>query len=208
MKKLMIAAVAVLGFGVANAQDVKFGAKAALNYATWSGDIEETDGLIGFAVGGFVNVPINEKFSFQPELLYSMQGTSSKETETFGQTTQTLDTKFKLGYLNVPLMFRYEVAKGFSLEAGPQIGFLLSANGDVTSTIKNGNNTTTTSASEDVKENFNTVDFGFSLGGGYDITKNINLGLRYNLGLSNIAKDSEDFKVRNSVFSLFVGYRF
>ena len=208
MKKLIIAAVAVLGFGVANAQEVKFGVKAGLNYATLSGDIEETDGLLGFAVGGFLNVKINEKVSFQPELLYSRQGTGSKETETSGTTTFKTDAKLRLDYLNIPLMFRFEVAKGFAVEAGPQIGFLVGANSDFTLTTTQNNNTTVISDSEDVKSDFKSVDFGLNFGAGYDFTQNINVGVRYNLGLTNIAKDSEDFAIRNSVIALAVGYRF
>lgn len=204
MKKLLFAAVAVFGFGVANAQDVKFGAKAALNFATLSGDIEETDGLTGFAVGAFVNVPINEKFSFQPELLYSRQGTGTTDTETIGGTTIKFDGTLNLDYLNVPLMFRFEAVKGFSLEAGPQVGFLLAANSKFTATANNRSET----QEVDVKDEYKSIDFGFNFGAGYDLTKNINAGIRYNLGLMNIAKDSEDFTVRNSVFSLAVGYRF
>ena len=56
-------------------------------------------------------IPIANRFSFQPELLYSGQGSS-----------------VNLNYLNIPLMAKYNLTKEFSLEAGPQIGFLLSAN--------------------------------------------------------------------------------
>ena len=105
-------------------------------------------------------------------------------------------------------MFQLKATEKFYVEAGPQIGFMLSATNDVTRTTTNGSSTETRSESTDIKSDLNTVDFGLNFGAGYNFTKNVNVGLRYNLGLSNIAKDSPDYKVKNSVFSLAVGYTF
>lgn len=41
MRKNIIAAVAILAFGLSNAQEVKFGVKAGLNLSTLSGDYVE-----------------------------------------------------------------------------------------------------------------------------------------------------------------------
>ncbi len=62
---------------------------------------------------------ISEKFAFQPELLYSAQGSDYDDEDFSGSV--------KADYLNVPLMAKYYVGEGFSLEAGPQVGLLLSA---------------------------------------------------------------------------------
>lgn len=208
MRNLIIAAIAVLSFGAVSAQNVKFGAKAGLNYATFSGDVKESKGIIGFAIGGFANIAINEKFSFQPELLYSMQGSSDKYSESSMTTKYTYDSQLKLNYLNVPLMFKLKATEKFFVEAGPQVGFLLSLKQTDTTTRVYNNTTTVSEYSNDNKDGANTVDFGLNFGAGYDFTKNVSAGLRYNLGLSNIAKDSPDYKVKNSVFSLAVGYTF
>ena len=208
MKKLIIAAIAVLSVGVASAQNVKFGIKAGLNYATFSGDVKESNGIIGFAAGGFANIAINEKFAFQPELLFSIQGTTDKSTNSYSGYSYTNDYTSRVNYLNVPLMFRFKAAEKFYLEGGPQVGFLLSVKRTDKVTRVVGNTTTVTEYSSDNKDDVNTVDFGLNFGAGYDFTKNISVGLRYNLGLSNVAKDVVDYKVRNSVFSLAVGYTF
>lgn len=93
-------------------------------------------------------------------------------------------------------MAKYFITDAFSIEAGPQIGFLTSAK------LKGeGEN-------EDVKDDFNSTDFGLNAGLGYNVTENINLGLRYNFGLSNIAKDSDDDKITNTNFSFAVAYKF
>jgi opacity protein-like surface antigen len=99
-------------------------------------------------------------------------------------------------YIVVPVMAKFYVADAFSLEAGPQVGFLMSAklkaDGD----------------SVDNKDEYNTTDFGLNLGAGYDFTENISAGVRYTLGLSNIAKDSGSDKVMNNNFALALAYKF
>ena len=178
MKKLLFtAAIAVLGLSNVNAQEVTFGAKAGVNFANLGGDIEDNDMKVGFHVGGVAEIAISEKFSVQPELLFSSQGTKFEES---GETL-----KYNLSYINVPVMAKYYVAEGFSVEAGPQVGFLVDAKAKYDSD------------SEDIKDAFNSVDFGLNLGAGY------------NLGLANIAKDAgDDFSIQNNVIQLSVGYSF
>ena len=90
-------------------------------------------------------------------------------------------------------MAKFYVAKSFSLEAGPQIGFLLSAKAE----------------GEDFKDYVSSTDFGFNLGAGYDFTENLSAGLRYNFGLTNINDfPNDDSTVKNGVFSVSLGYKF
>jgi opacity protein-like surface antigen len=181
MKKIILSAVAVLAFGFTNAQGVKFGAKVALNVATLTGDVEDQSSLVGFQVGGFAEFKISEKFAVQPELMYSAQGAAFD------------DGDITLGYINIPVMAKYYVAKSFSLEAGPQIGFLLSAKDD----------------GEDFKDETSSIDFGLNFGAGYDFTENLSAGLRYNLGLSNLNDiEGYDATAKNGVFSVSLGYKF
>jgi hypothetical protein len=170
---------------------VAFGAKAGLNLATITGD--ETDGLdsrTAFHLGVVAEISVSEKFSVQPELLYSAQGASD--------SFEGIDVDLKIDYINLPVMAKFYVAEGFSLEAGPRVGFLLSAKGE------GGGE------SIDFKDETKGIDFGVNLGVGYKLESGLNFGARYNLGLSNIndGEDSDDFKNQNSVFQLSVGYFF
>lgn len=178
MKKLvLIAVITVLGLANVYSQKINFGAKAGLNFASITGDnTDDLDPITDFHFGLQAEIPLSEKFSFQPELLYSSQG-----------------SEVNLNYLNFPLMGKYYLTKGFSLEIGPQIGFLLSAKNDDT----------------DVKDSFKTLDFGVNFGVGYKLDNGLNFGARYNLGLSDI-NDINGFsdKNRNGVFQLSVGYFF
>ncbi len=183
MKKYFLTAAAVFGLmSAVSAQDISFGAKAGINIANFSGDAVGNSSLIGFHIGGTAEIELSDEFSFQPELMYSAQGASFD----FGDS--------KLTYLNIPLMAKYYVAEGFSLEAGPQVGFLLSAkNKDV-----------------DFKDEVKGIDFGINAGVGYKLDSGLNFGVRYNLGLSNIndTEDTDDFKTKNTVIQLSVGYMF
>ena len=207
MKKLVLcAAVAAFAFMNVNAQEVKYGAKAGVNFASIGGDdTGNSDGLTSFHFGGVAEIVISEKFSVQPELIYSAQGSKSTIEDEFDKDEITL----KLDYLNIPIMAKYYVTEGLSIEAGPQIGILMSAKADFDYTDKQDSQFNE-SGSTDVKDRTNGIDFGFGIGAGYKMDSGLNFALRYNLGLSNINdfEGSDNFKNQNNVFQLSVGYFF
>ena len=82
MKKLCLAVIAVLSLTYSQAQEVQFGAKAGVNFANLTGDdVDNSDMRTSFHLGVVAEIKINEKFSVQPELLYSSKGASSKDSE-------------------------------------------------------------------------------------------------------------------------------
>ncbi|MFC4817645.1 porin family protein [Flavobacterium sp. GCM10023249] len=185
MKKLLLTAAAIFAFSFANAQETKFGVKAGLNMADLGGDdADGIDSKISFHVGGFAEIKLSDKFAFQPELVYSAQG-----GKVDGGT-------YNFDYLNIPLMAKFYATEQFSIEAGPQVGFLMS-----------GKIKPDSGDSVDVKDELKSTDFGLNLGLGYNFTENISAGLRYNLGLSQVV-DADNVDVKNNVFSLSVGYKF
>ncbi len=194
MKRIILAAIAVMAFGFTNAQQTRFGVKGGLNLSNWAGgDVEDTKSLVGFHVGGFAEIKIIEKLAIQPELLFSTQGTKIDGGSFFG------DFDVKTNYLNIPVLAKYYIVEKFSVEAGPQLGVLLSAKVD----------------GEDVKDSFKTVDFGFNLGAGYHFTENVSLNLRYTIGLSPLSDDADiedegDYydSAKNSVLALSFAYKF
>jgi opacity protein-like surface antigen len=188
MKKVIYAAVAVCMFGFAKAQNVNFGAKAGLNISSVSGE-SDAKSRVGFAVGAFAEFKVSEKFSIQPEVLYSVLGAKAKGV------SGTESSNYSLSYINIPVMAKYYVAEKFSLEAGPQIGFLTSAK------------YTEGSSSIDIKNLYKSTDFGLNVGAGYDVSKNIAVGVRYTAGLSNISTDSAT-KQRNQNFAIALAYKF
>jgi hypothetical protein len=216
MKKvLLIVVVAVFGF---NAQEVSFGPKAGVNFATLTGDIEDAEFKVGMHIGGAAEIMFNEKMGLQAELLYSMQGTQNKytETSTYGGITETYksDEKIKLSYINLPVMFKYYVVKGFNVEVGPQLGILVTAKaeGDYEYSYSGGGSDYTESGSEefDIDDELLPIDFGFNFGLGYKMDSGLNFGARYNLGLMNIndQSNSDNYKMSNGVIQLSAGFMF
>ncbi|WP_281232071.1 porin family protein [Flavobacterium gelatinilyticum] len=207
MKRIILAAIAVMTFGFAGAQEVKYGFKGGLNVSSLNGD---TDGLdlnsrFGFNAGGFVEIKFSEKFALQPEILYSTQGAKFTNVgAVVNGDLYTGDVCFNLDYINVPVMFKYYAAEKFSIEAGPQLGFLVSAK---TKTKLDGYNQT---VEGDVKDSFQSIDFGLNLGAGYDFTEHFFVNARYNLGITKIEKTEpgDNSKTHNGVFSLSAGYKF
>ena len=207
MKKIILSSLLVLAFGFTYAQKAEFGIKGGINSSNFSGDTEGVDfkPRVGFNVGAFAAIKLSEKITLQPEILFSTQGAKAENvTADVNGVNYTADIEFNLSYINVPVMFKYYVADKFNLEAGPQIGFLTSAE---TSTKVDGFNQT---VDQDAKDYFESVDFGFNLGAGYDFTNKISAGIRYNIGLSNIAKTEagDNSELQNSVFSLSLGFKF
>ncbi|MDG1779007.1 MAG: porin family protein [Flavobacteriaceae bacterium] len=191
MKKLFLLMISLVVCSL-HAQNVTFGAKAGLNFASLTGDdAEDIDGRTSLHLGATAEFSLSETFSIQPELLYSGQGFTANESD--------VDITGKMDYINLPIMAKFYAAEGLSLEIGPQIGFLLSAKAEGKS---EGN-----SVSIDFKDESKSVDFGANFGIGYKLDSGINFGFRYNLGLISVSEeDSEDLK--SNVLQLSVGYNF
>ena len=190
MKKVILSLALLAGMtGAAQAQTgVRFGLKGGINYSTITA--KNTDGIeskLGLQAGAFANFGLSDLISIQPEVLYSQKGFQSEGNS---------KNKAKFNYIDIPVLVKVN-AGGLFFEAGPQLGILASAK------VTDG------SIDVDVKKNLNTVDFGYVAGLGYQLETGPMIGLRYNGGITDIAKDgNNDNKTRNSAFQLYVGYTF
>lgn len=207
MKKLLVFAI-LLATGFVNAQEIKFGAKLGVNISNFSGDVTDSKSLIGMQLGGFTEIGISDKFAIQPELIFSMQGAKTEYSESDVDYSYSEKSKTKLNYLNVPILAKYNIGEKFALLAGPQFGILMSAKEDFDISETISGVTDTSSESADVKDYYKTLSLSFNLGAGYNITENIIVDARYNLGLSNILKDADGFSQKNSIIQLSIGYKF
>ncbi|WP_312075940.1 porin family protein [Chryseobacterium sp.] len=199
----------------------RFGIKAGMNVASLSKDagLEDQKSKIGFNAGAFVNIPVAESFSIQPEVLYNQLGAKVESRDEFtvgGTTTRNVESySTNLDYITVPLMFQYNFIPNFYLEAGPEFGFMISAKnkGDRTTTTTTGSTTSTSTASytDDInKDNLNTFNFGVGIGAGYYFTDNIGVTARYTAGVTDVAKDrpSGSDAIRNNNFQVGLAFKF
>ena len=207
MKKVILSAIASILFAFVNAQEVKFGIKGGLNLSNWAGDTRGMNlkPIVGVNAGVLVQIKLSKKFDIQPELLYSTQGTKMKNVgASISDTYYSGDIKWNLSYLNVPILLKYSSDGESFIEAGPQVGFLTSAKASTKLTQYSQ------TVERDVKEAFESIDFGFVVGAGFNITPNLLADLRYNIGLSNIAKteSGDNTKIRSGILALTAAYRF
>ncbi|WP_114308320.1 porin family protein [Winogradskyella arenosi] len=185
MKKLcMLAILATLGFTQQiKAQDITFGAKAGLNSANFTGGDADRNRLLGFHVGVISEIPLSETFSLQPELLYSTQGSEVQDV-----------VKIKVDYLAIPVMAKYYLIEGLSIEVGPQFSFLVNDKGEYIN-----------SDLPDEDTNAANIDIGANAGIGYNLGTNLFVQARYNFGISTVAENPD---IKNSVFQVALGYKF
>lgn len=186
---LSVAVAAMLMTSTVNAQHVNIGIKGGLNLYNINNDNNaEFDTKAGFHLGLLGHIHMSKQFALQPELVYSAQGAKL--------TSDGVETRVKLDYINVPVMFQYMFDNGFRLQAGPQLGFLINAKSE------------TNNISIDIKDNLNTIDFALGAGVGYiNPVSGFGVDARYNLGLSNINNNST-VKSTNRGFQLGVFYQF
>lgn len=167
-------------------EGIKFGIKAGINASNFNGDVNNNKMRNGLHIGMVSEIIVNDKISIQPELLFSAQGYKNEDPAVYG--------KSKFDYVILPVLFKYYAMDKLSIEAGPQVGFLVNSfNRD-----NNGNTKI---------ENQNVVDFGVDLGLGYEIYNGIFFQGRYNLGITNV-NNNNAVKYTNSVFQLSVGVLF
>src|SRR5690606_10277650 len=203
MKKITLTLLGLVAFSTSALaqQEVKFGPKAGVNFATVNGkDADGAKMLTGFHVGAFAEIKFNDKFAIQPEVLYSAQGAKGKEGG--------IESKTKYDYINVPIMAKYYVTENLEFELVTYVCFLMKAEAE------------TGSASIDMKDFSSSIDFGAGVGANFNLENGFFVGARYNLGLTKIPKkaeielmpgvtmDSEAADVKNAVIQVSVGYKF
>lgn len=201
MKKILLL-VAFIVLTTASFAQFSGGVKAGVNFASAAGDdADGYDGRIAYHFGLYGKLPLSDKLSFQPELLFNSVGAKYEESFSdpdFGD----VDYKetIRISYLSVPLMLDFAVVDNFSLQVGPQIGFLLAAKGEAEVTYDGGSE----SDEVDMKDDFKATDFGLNIGAVYSFGK-FNAGIRYSLGLASVGDyDDSDIKLNN--FQISLGY--
>jgi hypothetical protein len=184
-----VAVAAMMMTSAVSAQHVNIGIKGGLNlYNIHNDNGTKYDMKPGFNAGLIGHIHLAPQLALQPEIVYSAQGAKS--------TALNVENKINLGYINVPVLVQYMFDNGFRLQAGPQVGFLVSAKQEIGS------------VKTDIKDNLNTVDFGLGAGVGYvHVPSGFGVDARYNLGLSNI-NEAGPAKSSNRGFQLGVFYLF
>lgn len=182
MKRILCVMTFIIGVNL-SAQEKEFGAKAGVNFASLDGSVEGLNGRTGFHLGLVAEFAATGGLFVQPELLYSEVGATASNDD---------DRTLKISYISLPVMAKYYIVDGLSLEAGPQVSFNIAARAE-----RHG-------ASADI-EGIELFELAAGFGAGYQSTSGIFFQARYVLGIHQ-ALDYPALK--NRVFQLSTGYKF
>jgi hypothetical protein len=220
MKKLSVICL-VLVFGFVFSQNVYpdgYGIKAGVNFADLSNSqnpILEMFGIrfgtkIGIIAGAFYRIDLTDSFAIQPELYYSQKGTKASGEGSLYGAPYSYDFSFRLDYIEIPILMKYRIpTRGKftpSIFAGPYVAFKASAKAVLT--VESGGVKQTQEV--DI-EKVKTMDFGLAVGANLDFDighSSIIFDIRYSVGLLKISEYENDPEMKNSAFTLMLGYAF
>ena len=177
MKRIILLVLAGMIMGTAYSQDAEQGRWAIsggilgaanfnkLKITSGNTDNIEFERKTGWSAGAWVNFPIGDMFSIEPQLMYS------RIPYLTSSTTPLLLNDGKISYISVPLMLKFHAGEKIAITAGPQLDFLGS--------VDDNDNLA-------VDEDFNSTNF--SLFGGLEVFPRgkVTIFGRYVHGLSNL----------------------
>ncbi|OXA78264.1 Outer membrane protein beta-barrel domain-containing protein [Flavobacterium aquidurense] len=168
-------------FGMLHAQDnnvnTEFGVKGGFNMSNlYQSEADDNNVIYGFNAGVYATLPVSDFIAIQPEILFTTKGAELDYNNAFVDG----NAKFKLNYIEVPLLVRVNITKNFNVHAGGYASYLVSSkvtgDGDI-----NFDDTVDT-------DDLNKFDAGLAAGIGVDFSP-ISVGLRYNYGLTTVGKE-------------------
>lgn len=224
MKKLVLVGAVAL-FGAVNAQTT-FGVKAGYTNSQFSSDEDmefedvkmDKKGKSGFFVGGFVEHLFSEKFALQGELNYAALGGKYEGKFNEAGYYATLVTDFKVNQIIIPISAKYFVIPNLAVYGGPNVGFVISNDFEAkfkdsnlpNEAINEANNYLAqynSEASKEFDKGLQKTTFGIQLGAEYNLYRGLLLDARYNIGLTDLDKESEG-TVKMHFFQIGLGYKF
>jgi hypothetical protein len=176
---------------------VKVGMTAGLNIANTVDAYDSrfsSSSIAGINVGLTLEVPIAYPVSFAPEILFSQKGYSSDlENARFTERTN---------YIDIPLLAKFRVVRGFNFLIGPQLTFLTSQK-DTYRDFSTGAETRFDGHEGD--QSYVAGVIGISV----DIARNVEIRGRYNIDLSRNSSNEADLPdFRNQVWQIGLGFKF
>ncbi len=171
--------------GLLNISNTSFSVDPEPNSAEYSS-------RFGFGIGAVLDRPMTGQWDLHAEPMFMQKGGNA---DISGD-----DVKLKVSYFELPIMIKYNFQPSIMLVpyamAGPSLGYLLSAKAKFDR------------GEDDVKDQFENVDFSLGFGGGVSIPKG-DLALfaeaRYLLGLVNINAEDDVITVKNRGLQVLFG---
>jgi hypothetical protein len=170
------------------------GVKAGANITKVDGKSFKEEFNYGYHLGGFAEIGLSPKFSFQPEVLFSQNSSTldSNYKSIYENVITSGQSKVKLNYLTIPLLLDYKFLGPIHLQAGPQFGVLMNQDKNF---LQNG------------EQAFKNGDFSMVAGAELRLAQ-LRVTGRYLIGLNNINDIDNQDKWKNQVIQLSLGIAF
>ena len=184
---LVVFFLTVYGFGFG--QNIQVGVTGALTFSNLSGTGMSNKAQSGINAGGYVLIPLNKKFSIQPEVLYNYFSVNRANNFTeFYVNNSRADSRvsFNLAYLSIPILINYNISPKFIINAGPQYNILISSNENLMYDV------------QAIKNN----DFGIKAGVQFNPSATFNLFASYYTGLNNVNNIDNRYQWKNRQFQI------
>ncbi|WP_426670994.1 porin family protein [Mucilaginibacter sp. McL0603] len=211
MKKILTTLLILSGiYSVSFAQTkntAEFGVNIGLNTSnvSLSGSGQSTDYTSGFNAGISGEYYFSDRWGIKGKLTYDQKGWGNGFIDFYdnaGNVTGTIDgVNIHLNYLTIPVMadWHFGRMRNWYLNFGPYVGVLL-------------NTSESSNSGVNIKDAFNTTDFGLAAGIGvkFPISKSVKLFIEADgqSGITNIFKDSGGETIQNVRSSLNFGVLF
>lgn len=203
MKRILILSYVLISAIAVNAQSL--GARVGVNFSNIikTGDDDfETDFKPGLHAGITLDIPLVDRLSFAPEIMYSQKGYKTSGTSLLGgENEYSVTTNF----FEVPILLKINAASGFNIHLGPQVSFLTST----TESFKTGSDEYRRKIEEE-NENLKKNILGGVIGAGFNLGTKASLVARYALDFQKNNEDgsSETPQYKNQVIQLGLGIKF
>jgi len=206
VKKLAVLAICcAFLFSSPLSGQISLGFQGGLSLATVGGsDLDDLDAGYrkGIGLGVFLELPVSDLLSIQPEILYLQKGTQESE--------QDVDYTFALDYVEIPVLLRINIPVEGTVApyflVGPALGFKAGCE------VSGEDDEVELNVDCDEAEiEIKSLDLGAVIGAGLSFEAgpgDFHLGARYNYGLTILDDSGEDDDIKSRAFSFLVGYSF
>ncbi|MFN8437838.1 MAG: porin family protein [Cytophagales bacterium] len=215
VRKIVLVGLGLVGLQQVQAQNTEdrkeeatIGIKGGINLANFhtnNNDIDDQDMISGVNLGILMYLPLSRKVILQPEVNYTTKGSAVS----YNNVVANGIAQFRLRYLEVPVLLRYNLNKHAHVHAGPYAAYLLDSR--IINKTENGDFDFNREIN---KDDLNSIDWGLAAGVGVDMGS-LGVGLRYNYGMATIGQtktygtNSYTFPdAKNSNLSLYVSLKF
>ena len=186
-----------------NRTKLSLGVKAGVNLSNVydsEGEDFVADSKAGFALGGFISIPIGKYFGIQPEVLFSQKGFKSSGTFLGSSYEVTRTTNF----IDVPILVSFKPIESVSILFGPQFSYLSKQIDDF-----EGGTISSTQEQEFSNSNIRKNIFGLTGGVDFNIDPMV-IGVRAGWDVKNNNGDgtSDTPRYKNMWYQATIGFRF